>query len=161
VLHLVSCADMPSPIPRQDSPEYVVHTAFRATAAFPKQMVGQLLQLLISRPARCSLTLRPACSPIALLRLLHRKLRQLHCFHCRSDCYRLERPFAGRVYLPLKTSAFSRRTFYFQRATKVNSSNFSPVRRPLDKYNRADSIVQAGEFQKIMIRHLEDIHCRL
>jgi len=32
---------------------------------------------------------------------LHRRLRRLRCLRRRSDCYRLERPFAGRVYFPL------------------------------------------------------------
>lgn len=31
---------------------------------------------------------------------------QFRCLHCRSDCYRLERPLAGWVYLPLKHHAF-------------------------------------------------------
>ena len=80
------------------------------------------------RPARCSLTLRPAYSPVAILRLLHRKLRQLHCFHCRFDCYRLERRVAWRVFSPLKTSAFSRRTFTFERATPTY---FSFINQPV------------------------------
>ena len=42
---------------------------------------------------------------------LHRKLRQLCCLRCRFDCYRVERPVPGRELHPLKSSAFSRRTF--------------------------------------------------
>jgi len=41
---------------------------------------------------------------------LHRRLRQVRHLPCRSDCYRLERPVAGRESHPLKTAAFSRRT---------------------------------------------------
>jgi hypothetical protein len=41
---------------------------------------------------------------------LHRRLRQFRYLHCRSDCYRLERPLAGWELHPLKIAAFSRRT---------------------------------------------------
>src|SRR5882724_4638522 len=40
----------------------------------------------------------------------HRRLRQFRYLHCRSDCYRLERPLAGWELHPLKIAAFSRRT---------------------------------------------------
>src|SRR5882724_9768727 len=40
----------------------------------------------------------------------HRRLRQFCYLHCRSDCYRLERPLAGWELHPLKIYAFSRRT---------------------------------------------------
>jgi hypothetical protein len=46
----------------------------------------------ISRPARRSLALRPACSRSRLSDPLHRRLRRSRCLHRRSDCYRLERP---------------------------------------------------------------------
>jgi len=64
-------------------------------------MVGQLPRLFFSRPARCSRVLGPDDSRIALQRPLHRKLRRLRYLRRRSDCYRLERPVAGRVWLPL------------------------------------------------------------
>jgi len=32
---------------------------------------------------------------------LHRRLRQYRYLHCRSDCYRLERPLAGWELHPL------------------------------------------------------------
>jgi len=57
-----------------------------------------------------SLTLRPARSPSRLSDPLHQKLRQFRYLHCRSDCYRLERPVAGWESHPLKFNTFARRT---------------------------------------------------
>ena len=44
----------------------------------------------------------PECGPF------HQRLRRLCYLHRRSDCYRLERPVAGRELHPLKTCALSR-----------------------------------------------------
>jgi hypothetical protein len=64
----------------------------------------------ISRPARRSLRLRPACSRSRLSDPLHRRLRRSRCLHRRSDCYRLERPSCRAGVAPLKIQAFPRRT---------------------------------------------------
>jgi hypothetical protein len=63
-----------------------------------------------SRPARRSLALRPANSLSRLATLCHRRLRQFCHLHCRSDCFRLERPFAGRDLHPREYQHLSRRT---------------------------------------------------
>ena len=79
-------------------------------AAFPVLANGSAPALSVSRPARRSLLVtacllaKSPCDP------LHRRLRRLRCLRRRSDCYRLERPFAGRVSVPLKNDAFARRT---------------------------------------------------
>ena len=48
--------------------------------------------LVVSRPARRSLTLRPVGSPSRHAARLSRRLRRLRHLHRRSDSYRLERP---------------------------------------------------------------------
>jgi hypothetical protein len=56
---------------------------------------------------------------IALRDPFHRRLRRLRYLHRRSDCYRLERPVAGRDLDPLKTNTFPQRTaiMHFMHAT--------------------------------------------
>jgi len=52
---------MPTPLPRQD--RWVRLSLLpQTTAAFPEILPGRLLHLGLSRPARCSLAFRPACS---------------------------------------------------------------------------------------------------
>src|SRR6516162_8105449 len=41
----------------------------------------------------------------------HRKLRQLRCLHCRSDCYRVERTSSRAGVAPAEVQRLSRRTF--------------------------------------------------
>ena len=65
----------------------------------PRNRGGSAPALVFSRPARRSLTLRPARSPSRLCDPLHQRLQQFRCLHCCSDCYRVERPVPGRVYL--------------------------------------------------------------
>ena len=62
----------------------------------------------LSRPARRSLTFRPACSR-DLCDPLHRRLRRLRYLGRRSDSYRLERPLAGWDLHPLKHPRLARR----------------------------------------------------
>ena len=71
---------------------------------------GSAPAFAFSRPARRSLTLRPACSRSRYNDPFHRRLRQVRYLLCRSDCYRLERPVAGWELHPLKNDTFSRRT---------------------------------------------------
>jgi len=56
---------------------------------------GSAPTLPVSRPARRSLVLRPACSRSRLGDPLHQRLRQFRYLHYRSDCYRLEQPLPG------------------------------------------------------------------
>jgi hypothetical protein len=54
------CTDMPTPIPRWDG--WVCLSLLpQPTAAFPENSTGRLPRLGLSRPARRSLTFRPAC----------------------------------------------------------------------------------------------------
>src|SRR4029077_15329971 len=76
----------------------------------PRNRGGSAPALTVSRPARRSLTLRPARSPSRLCDPLHQRLQQSRCLHCCSDCYRVERTSSRAGVPPLWTSAFSRRT---------------------------------------------------
>ena len=71
---------------------------------------GSAPTLNLSRPARCSLTLRPADSPHRQTVRVSRRLRRLRYLHRRSDSFRLERSnLAGWDLHPLGTCALSRR----------------------------------------------------
>src|SRR3954447_22779697 len=65
---------------------------FPSDCGLPRFHGGSAPTLSLSRPARRSLALRPACSRSRLSDPLHRRLRRSRCLHRRSDCYRLERP---------------------------------------------------------------------
>ncbi|KFB68811.1 MAG: hypothetical protein CAPSK01_001666 [Candidatus Accumulibacter vicinus] len=70
-------------------------TAFRShspvTSAFPVFTPGRLPHHTFSRPAQCSIKLRPACSPSSLQNPLHQRLQPLRYLHDCSSCYRPER----------------------------------------------------------------------
>ena len=63
-----------------------------AAAAFPIYLAGSASTLVVSRPARRSLALRPVGSPSRQATRLSRRLRRFRFLHRRSDSYRLERP---------------------------------------------------------------------
>jgi hypothetical protein len=105
------CAGMPSPLPRWQrgwgssrSPGYP------RVCGLPHPFAGSAATSNVSRPAQRSLALRPACSRSRSNDPFHRRLRQYRYLHCRSDCYRLERPVAGGELHPLKGHALARRT---------------------------------------------------
>jgi hypothetical protein len=75
-------------------------------SGLPRYSGGSAPTSPFSRPAQRSLTLRPTRSPSRLSDPLHHKLRQSRYLHCRSDCYRLERPVAGWELHPLEISTF-------------------------------------------------------
>ena len=86
------------------------HDSKPVTAAFPVIRAGRLPRLrcfeacsAFTRVTACLLA-GPPSGP------LHQRLRQCRRLHYRSDCYRLERPVAGRDLHPLKTNTFSRHT---------------------------------------------------
>ena len=111
VLRRISSADMPSPIPRWDrwfeSLRGVVTPMFPSDGGLPRFRGGSAPTLSLSRPAQRSLALRPACSRSRLSDPFHRRLRRFRYLHRRSDCYRLERPVAGRDLHPLKIQRLS------------------------------------------------------
>jgi hypothetical protein len=75
-------------------------------AAFPVPLSGRLshrpFRGLFGVHLRCGLLVRG----VAQGDPFHRRLRQVRCLPCRSDCYRLERTLAGWELHPLKTHAF-------------------------------------------------------
>ena len=130
---LVSFTNMPSPLPRRDrealshraSPSSVRKPVLRG-GGLPRNSGGSAPASPFSRPAQRSLALRPACSLSRLATLCHRRLRQFRHLHCRSDCFRLERPVAGWVSHPRKTNTFTRRTEllgYFRSSLRDVSTN--------------------------------------
>jgi hypothetical protein len=80
------------------------------TAAFPIPLLGRLphyaFRGLLGVHSRYGLSARG----VAQGDPFHRRLRQYRYLHCRSDCYRLERPLAGWELHPLKIDTFTRRT---------------------------------------------------
>jgi len=80
------------------------------TAAFPIPLLGRLphyaFRGLLGVHSRYGLSARG----VAQGDPFHRRLRQYRYLHCRSDCYRLERPLAGWELHPLKIDALARRT---------------------------------------------------
>jgi hypothetical protein len=65
---------------------------FPSGCGLPRLIGGSAPTLNLSRPARRSLALWPACSPGHGDGPLSRRLRRLRYLHRRSDSYRLERP---------------------------------------------------------------------
>jgi len=96
---------MPPPLPRWDRWRGVVlpvRIGFTTSnVSLRRRKDASAPTLPFSGPARRSLALRPACSPNHLPWSFHRRLRRLRCLHRRFNCYRLERPVAGRVSFPL------------------------------------------------------------
>ena len=89
------CADMPSPLPRWDRRMGSSRSPGTDDGGLPHTSAGSAPTLNVSRPARRSLTLRPACSRSRSSDPFHRRLRQFRYLHHRSDCYRLERQLPG------------------------------------------------------------------
>ena len=125
---------VPPPLPRRNLPG--AHVArFPVGGSLRRYPAGSASALSVSRPARRSLVLRPACS-------LNRPWRPVP-----SKCFRrsryLLRPLrllpagatvAGRDSHPLGNDALSRRTGYFEVACAVTSLEDWPVpEQPLSK----------------------------
>ena len=84
---------------------------FTSDGGLPRYIGGSAPTLNLSRPARCSLALRPADSPHRQAVRVSRRLRRLRYLHRRSDSFRLERSnLAGWDLHPLGLCALSRRT---------------------------------------------------
>ncbi len=110
VLRLVSYACMPPPLPRQD--RWVLRPLiFPSDVSLPRISGASAPALSFSRPARRSLHVT-ACMLAELPTESVSRSASTHVVTStrRSECYRLERPVAGRESHPQKTSAFSRRT---------------------------------------------------
>jgi hypothetical protein len=109
-LRQVPCAGMPSPLPRRNRSRAWLARLARATAAFPEIWAGRLPRYLFrgllgvhSRyglPARRVAYKRPSASKASTASLPPQPLRLLPA----------GARVAGRVYPPLRTCAFSRRT---------------------------------------------------
>ena len=101
---------VPPPIPRRDQPVRLSLTS-RPVAAFPNVPAGRLphsrFRGLLSVHSRCG----PHGRWITLGDPLHRSAsNDVVTSIIRSDCYRLERQFAGRDSHPLRDGAFPRHT---------------------------------------------------
>jgi hypothetical protein len=121
---------MPSPLPRWDC--RFLSFVIPGNDGLPRYSGGSAPTSPFSRPAQRSLALRPACSPSRLGDPLHQKLRQFRYLHCRSDCYRLERPVAGWESHPLKINTFHgalNRWAIVKRPSGSRSSQSSPYPR--------------------------------
>src|SRR5208283_2720010 len=68
-----------------------VRSYYSIDCGLPRNSGGSAPALVFSRPAKRSLTLRPACLSSRFNDLLHQRLQQSRCLHCCSDCYRAER----------------------------------------------------------------------
>jgi hypothetical protein len=90
VLRLISCAYMPSPLPRQEQQNLIARTVL-SSSAFPEIQAGRLLHYLLrgllSVHSRYGLY---ACR-VAQGDPLHRRLRRLRYLRRRFDYYRVER----------------------------------------------------------------------
>ena len=107
---------VPPPIPRRDQPVRLSLTS-RPVAAFPNVRAGRLphsrFRGLLSVHSRCS----PHGRWIAQGDPFHRSAsNDVVTSIIRSDCYRLERQFAGRDSHPLRDGAFPRHTVRNQEA---------------------------------------------
>lgn len=100
---------MPSPIPRQDRRDrFARYSLFDSN--LPRFIGGSAPALSFSRPAQCSLTLRPAALPSRLRDPFHRRLQRLRCLrHC-FGCYRAERSSSRAGLAPTVDQCLSRRT---------------------------------------------------
>ena len=90
MLRLISCAYMPSPLPRQEQQNLIARTVL-SSSAFPEIQAGRLLHYLLrgllSVHSRYGLY---ACR-VAQGDPLHRRLRRLRYLRRRFDYYRVER----------------------------------------------------------------------
>jgi hypothetical protein len=96
---------------------------FPSDGGLPRFCGGSAPTLRVSRPARRSLTLRPACSRGRRSDPLHRRLRRFRYLHRRSDCYRLERLSCRAGLAPAKDPRLC------TAHTKTNSLRCPPVQR--------------------------------
>ncbi len=152
-------ADMPSPLPRWDHRRGCCRSLKPVTAAFPILLPGRLphygFRGLLGVHACYGLPARG----VAQGDPFHRRLRQYRYLHCRSDCYRLERPLAGWELHPLKIGAFARRT----RGTRIIAAKSS---RPVDHLARR--LEGIGQFVLIISSQIcapslvfQPLQCRL
>ena len=79
---------------------------FPNNASLPRVIAGSASASHFSRPAQCSLMLRPACSPSPLQNPLHQRLQPLRYLHGCSSCYRPERKLPGGIRTRWKTAPF-------------------------------------------------------
>ena len=86
---------MPSPIPRRN--HRLLFVRFTCDDGLPRILGGSASVSSFSRPAQCSLILRPARSPSPYKDPLHRRLQPIRYLHDCSSCYRSERKLPGGI----------------------------------------------------------------
>src|SRR6516165_10112645 len=85
-------------------------TPFPSDGGLPRPSARSASTLVVSRPARRSLALRPVGSPSRQATRLSRRLRRLCYLHRRSDSYWLERPSCQVGIAPTEDPRLPRRT---------------------------------------------------
>ena len=83
---------------------------FPGGVGLPRYSGGSAPTLALSRPAQCSLALRPARSADLQKRPFLRVLQTIRRLLIRPECFRLEREFAGPVFHRGEQCTFSRHT---------------------------------------------------
>ena len=83
---------------------------FPGGIGLPRYPGGSAPTLALSRPAQCSLALRPARSADLQKRPFLRVLQTIRRLLIRSECFRLEREFAGPVFHRGEQCTLARRT---------------------------------------------------
>ena len=83
---------------------------FAGGIGLPRYPGGSAPTLALSRPAQCSLALRPARSADLQKRPFLRVLQTIRRLLIRSECFRLEREFAGPVFHRGEQCTLARRT---------------------------------------------------
>src|SRR4029077_3716353 len=83
---------------------------FAGGIGLPRYSGGSAPTLALSRPARCSLALRPARSADLQKRPFLRVLQTIRRLLIRPECFRLEREFAGPVFHRGEQCTLSRHT---------------------------------------------------
>ena len=111
-------------------PAYSSLAFIPATSAFPAIVAGSAPTLVLSRPARRSLALRPAGSLHRQAAHLSRRLRRLRYLHRRSDSFRLERPSCRVGIAPTEDQRLSRRTTKADTAKPQSLTPRSPTDFP-------------------------------
>jgi len=81
-----------------------VSLAFACDCGLTRHSGGATCASTFSRPARCSFTLRPACSPGSLKNPPYRRLQPLRWLHHCPSCYRPQRKLPGGIRTRWKTA---------------------------------------------------------
>src|SRR3954453_772344 len=102
---------------------------FAVDGGLPRYRVGSAPTLSFSRPAWCSLALRPARSAVPLTRPFLEVLQTIRRLLIRPECFRLEREFAGLDFHQGEQCALSRHTQHRAREHQGRDHRHLPLDR--------------------------------